>query len=83
MILFLFLRTPLFTSSTENMDELNGLLYMVAHTEHVLPHGLDTSARIAPSVWVPGEPVNLKLWSQRVAKLNETPMILFSKSYCP
>ena len=84
LTLFLFLRTSSPPQSTKAVvDELDGLLYMVAHTEHVLPHSLDTSAPIAPSVWVPGEPTHSKLWTHRVAKLNQTPIIVFSKSYCP
>ncbi|KAF8497663.1 thioredoxin-like protein [Gautieria morchelliformis] len=83
--LFLILRTSLFTRSSTavTIDELNGLLYTVAHTKHVLPHTLDPSGPIAPSVWVPGEPINSKLWPQRIAKLDQTPLIVFSKSYCP
>jgi hypothetical protein len=82
--LFFFLRTSSFThSATLKIDELNGLLYMVAHTEQVLPHGLDTSAPIAPAVWVPGESFNSKVWSERTTKLDQTPIIVFSKSYCP
>ena len=85
--LFLFLRTSSFTRSTRSatlkIDELNGLLYMVTNTEHILPHGLDTSAPLPHTVWVPREPYNSNLWSERIAKLDKTPVILFSKSYCP
>ncbi|KAF8575091.1 thioredoxin-like protein [Ramaria rubella] len=83
-MLFYVLRPLSSTSSTtSSFEELDGLLYMVSHTEHVLPHDLDAAAPVTPSTWVPREPSNSKVWRQRFEQLAETPVIVFSKSYCP
>ncbi|KAF8520483.1 thioredoxin-like protein [Hysterangium stoloniferum] len=82
VLFYLFHSSSPRLSSHVIVDELNGLLYMVSHTEHILPHDLDTSAPIAHSVWTPKEKSNSKLWEERMATLSETPIIVFSKTYC-
>ncbi|KIJ49592.1 hypothetical protein M422DRAFT_27956 [Sphaerobolus stellatus SS14] len=70
-------------SSRAPVEELDGFLYMVSHTEHILPEDLDVTNSIAPSVWTPNLPSSSRHWRERMTTLARTPVIVFSKTYCP
>ena len=72
-----------FYPSKAPIKELDGFLYMVSHTDNVLPEDLDVREPISPTVWAPGLPSNSKHWRNRMASLARTPVIVFSKTYCP
>lgn len=68
----------------ESVEEFNGLLYMVSHTNRILPAGLDPNDLLKPSLWsTPRSRWSTALQKKEVMEaLNETPVIVFSKTYC-
>lgn len=72
-------------ASLESVEELNGLLYMVSHTSRILPDGLNPNDLLKPSLWsTPRSHWSTALQKKEVMEaLNETPVVVFSKTHCP
>lgn len=69
----------------EPVNELDGLLYMVSHTSTVLPRDLDPREPLKSSLWsTPRGRWSAALQKREVIEaLKKTPVIVFSKTYCP
>lgn len=72
-------------ASLESVEELHGLLYMVSHTNRILPAGLNPNDPLKPSLWsTPRGRWSAALQRKEVMEaLNKTPVVVFSKTYCP
>ncbi|GJJ06367.1 hypothetical protein Clacol_000558 [Clathrus columnatus] len=66
-------------------EEFDGLLYMVSHTAKVLPRDLNPDLPLEPSLWsTPRGRWSTALKKKEIKEaLRETPVIVFSKTYCP
>jgi len=67
------------------VDEIHGLLYYAVHESEALAiDAPDPTRPLALSVYADGDPNPTPDWPARVKHLNaESPLIVFSKTYCP